>query len=158
MKPSRAWVARCWVSAQPPAKKNGRSNRKKNFGNVILVEINGRWEWLLLASRCFSGGPAMIERVIAVKNRSHNPKTTDTKLQSFFHDQTGRSRPEAGLKPECRCPIFMQSRSFSLTCIYSLSCSCNTRCGKPWAINSTGHVSSILQLYIISIISPVSSA
>jgi len=32
------------------------------------------WEWL----------PATIERVIAVKNRSHNPKSTDTKLPSFF--------------------------------------------------------------------------
>jgi hypothetical protein len=51
------------------------------------VEINGWWEWL----------PATIERVMAVKNRSHNPKTTDTKLQSFFQDQTGRSRPEAAL-------------------------------------------------------------
>ncbi len=40
--------------------------------------------------------PATIDRVIAVtplekqrdagKNRSHNPKTTDTKLQSFFFD------------------------------------------------------------------------
>ena len=37
-----------------------------------------------------SGLPATIERVIAVKNRSHNPKSTDTKLQSFFFDQTGR--------------------------------------------------------------------
>jgi hypothetical protein len=43
-----------------------------------------------------------IDRVIAVKNRSHNPKTTDTKLQSFFFDQTGRSRPEAALTPEIR--------------------------------------------------------
>jgi hypothetical protein len=25
-----------------------------------------------------------IERIIAVKNRSHKPKTTNTKLQSFF--------------------------------------------------------------------------
>ena len=41
---------------------------------------------------------------------------------------------------------------------YSSSCVFNTRCGTPWAINSTGQVSSILQLYIISIISPVSSA
>jgi len=39
----------------------------------------------------------MIERVIAVKNRSHNPKTTDTKLQNFFHDLTGRSWPKAAL-------------------------------------------------------------
>jgi hypothetical protein len=43
------------------------------------------------------GIPATIERVIAVKNRSHNPKSTDTKLPSFFFDQTGRSRPEAAL-------------------------------------------------------------
>jgi hypothetical protein len=34
--------------------------------------------------------PAAIIRVIAVKNRSHNPKTTDSKLQSFFFDQSGR--------------------------------------------------------------------
>ena len=34
--------------------------------------------------------PAAIIRVIVVKNRSHNPKTTDSKLQSFFSDQTGR--------------------------------------------------------------------
>jgi len=40
----------------------------------------GWWEWL----------PATIERVIAVKNRSHNPKSTDTKLPSFFFDLTGR--------------------------------------------------------------------
>jgi hypothetical protein len=38
---------------------------------------------------------AKIERVIAVKNRSHSPKTNDTKLQSFFQDQTGRSRQGA---------------------------------------------------------------
>jgi len=50
----------------------------------------GWWEWLLLASRCFSSGAATIERVIAVKNRSHNPKSTDTKLPSFFFDLTGR--------------------------------------------------------------------
>jgi hypothetical protein len=52
--------------------------------------INGWWEW----------PPATITRVIAVtplekqrdasKNRSHNPKTTNTKLQSFFFDQTER--------------------------------------------------------------------
>jgi hypothetical protein len=67
--------------------------------------INGWWEWLLLASRCFSSGAATITRVIAVKsstssdeaNRSHNPKTTDTKLQSFFHDQIDRARPAAPL-------------------------------------------------------------
>ena len=41
---------------------------------------SGWWEWL----------PATIEGAIAVKNRSHNPKTTDSKLQSFFPDQTGR--------------------------------------------------------------------
>jgi len=46
----------------------------------VWVVINSWWEW----------PPAMITRVIAVKNRSHNPKTTDTKLQSFFSDQTGR--------------------------------------------------------------------
>jgi hypothetical protein len=44
--------------------------------NAILAAINGWWEWL----------PATIERVIAVKNRSHNPKTTDTNRQSFFFD------------------------------------------------------------------------
>jgi len=38
--------------------------------------FNGWWEWLA----------ATIERVIAVKNRSHNPKTTNTKLQRFFFD------------------------------------------------------------------------
>jgi hypothetical protein len=59
--------------------------------------IDGWWVRLLLASRCFSSGAATIERVIAVKNRSHNPKTTDAKLQSFFFDQTGRSRPAATL-------------------------------------------------------------
>jgi hypothetical protein len=42
----------------------------------LMSQIIGWWEWL----------PATIERVIAVKNRSHNPKTTDTKLQSFFID------------------------------------------------------------------------
>src|SRR5210317_1400597 len=55
----------------------------------------GWWEWLLLASRCFSSGAATIERVIAVKsstssdeaNCSHNPKSTDTKLPSFSFDQ-----------------------------------------------------------------------
>jgi len=45
------------------------------------AEINGWWEWL----------PATIIDVdptglIAVKNRSHNPKTTDTKNQSLFFD------------------------------------------------------------------------
>ncbi len=40
------------------------------------VVINGWWEW----------PPATIPRVIAVKNRSHNPKTTKIKLQSFFFD------------------------------------------------------------------------
>jgi len=47
---------------------------------TILVEVNDWWEW----------PPATITREIAVKNRSHNPKTTDTKLQSFFIDLTGR--------------------------------------------------------------------
>jgi hypothetical protein len=38
---------------------------------------------------------------IAVKNRSHNPKTTDSKLQSFFFDLIGRFFwPAAGLTPE----------------------------------------------------------
>jgi hypothetical protein len=40
------------------------------------VVINGWWEW----------PPATITRVIAVKNRSHNPKTNGSKLQSFFFD------------------------------------------------------------------------
>jgi hypothetical protein len=39
----------------------------------------------------------MITRVIAVKNRSHNPEATNTKLQGFFYDQTGRLRPAAVL-------------------------------------------------------------
>ncbi|MCP4628627.1 MAG: hypothetical protein GY850_34725 [bacterium] len=42
----------------------------------IQVEVNGWWEW----------PPATITREIAVKNRSHNPKIADTKLQSFFFD------------------------------------------------------------------------
>jgi hypothetical protein len=51
----------------------------------FLAEINGWWEWL----------PATIIDVdptgsIAVKNRSHSPKTADIKLQSLFFDQTGR--------------------------------------------------------------------
>jgi len=33
--------------------------------------MNGWWEWL----------PATITRVFAVKNRSHNPKTADTKIK-----------------------------------------------------------------------------
>jgi hypothetical protein len=37
-----------------------------------------------------SGFQPRFTRAIAVKNRSHNPKTTDTKLQSFFIDYTGR--------------------------------------------------------------------
>jgi len=37
-----------------------------------------------------SGFQPRFTRVIAVKNRSHNPKITATKLQSFFSDQTGR--------------------------------------------------------------------
>jgi hypothetical protein len=44
-----------------------------------------------------SGFQPRFTRAIAVKNRSHNPRTTDSKLQSFFSDQTGRSRPEASL-------------------------------------------------------------
>ncbi|MGB9437115.1 MAG: hypothetical protein WCB15_04175 [Desulfobacterales bacterium] len=51
--------------------------------------INGWWEWLLLASRCFSSGAATITRVIAVKsstssdeaNRSHNPKAKKNENQ-----------------------------------------------------------------------------
>ena len=59
----------------------GASTTPGKVGHDIFVNIlNGWWEWL----------PATIERVIAVKNRSHNPKTTDTKLQSFFFDQIGR--------------------------------------------------------------------
>jgi hypothetical protein len=59
------------------------------------VVINDWWEWPLLVSRCFSSGAATITRVIAVKNRSHNPNKAEIKLQSFFLDQTGRS-PKAG--------------------------------------------------------------
>jgi hypothetical protein len=36
-----------------------------------------------------SGFQPRFTRAIAVKNRSHNPKTTDSKLQSFFFDLTG---------------------------------------------------------------------
>ncbi|MGD9261736.1 MAG: hypothetical protein PVG44_14930 [Desulfobacterales bacterium] len=36
--------------------------------------MNGWWEWL----------SATITRVFAVKNRSHNPKTADTKLKVSF--------------------------------------------------------------------------
>jgi len=43
--------------------------------------INGWWERL---------SAAIYPRAIAVKNRSHNPKTTEIKSQSFFLDQTGR--------------------------------------------------------------------
>jgi hypothetical protein len=57
---------------------------------IIQVEVNGWWEWPLLASRCFSSGAATITREIAVKNRSHNLKTTVTKQPSFFLDLTGR--------------------------------------------------------------------
>jgi len=42
--------------------------------------VIGWWEW----------PPATITRDIAVKNRSHDPKTVDTKLYSFFFDLTGR--------------------------------------------------------------------
>ncbi|MCP4630627.1 MAG: hypothetical protein GY850_45000 [bacterium] len=38
------------------------------------MQVNGWWEWPL----------ATITREIAVENRSHNLKTADTKLQSFF--------------------------------------------------------------------------
>jgi hypothetical protein len=41
---------------------------------VNQVVINAWWEW----------PPATITQVIAVKNRSHNPKTTEIKSQSFF--------------------------------------------------------------------------
>jgi len=41
---------------------------------VNQVVINAWWEW----------PPATITREIAVKNRSHNPKTTEIKSQSFF--------------------------------------------------------------------------
>jgi hypothetical protein len=51
-------------------------------------------------AKCETQQRPIIERVIAVKNRSHNPKTTDTKLQSFFSDQTGRSRPAAALNTD----------------------------------------------------------
>jgi hypothetical protein len=47
-----------------------------------------------VASACiplFSSGAVTITRKIAVKNRSHNPKIADTKLQSFFLDLTGGS-------------------------------------------------------------------
>jgi hypothetical protein len=37
-----------------------------------------------------SGFQPRFIRTIAVKNRSHNPKSTDTTLTSFFIDQTGR--------------------------------------------------------------------
>jgi len=55
---------------------------RKNYikFNIIQAVINGLGKWL----------SATIERVIAVKNRSHNLKTTDIKLQSFFFDLTGR--------------------------------------------------------------------
>jgi hypothetical protein len=61
------------------------------------VEINGGEEWFLVAFRCFQSGAATIEQLIAVENRSHDPKTTGTKLQDFFSDQTGRLRPAAAL-------------------------------------------------------------
>jgi len=38
-----------------------------------------------------SGFQPRFTRAITVKNRSHNPKSTDTKLQSFFFDKIGRS-------------------------------------------------------------------
>jgi len=44
-----------------------------------------------------SGFQPRFTQAIAVKNRSHNPKTTDSKLQSFFSDQTERLRPDAAL-------------------------------------------------------------
>jgi hypothetical protein len=44
------------------------------------------------------GSPAKKQRD-ASKNRSHNPKTIDSK-HSFFFDLTGRSRPAAALKLE----------------------------------------------------------
>jgi hypothetical protein len=37
-----------------------------------------------------SGFQPRFIRAIAVKNRSHNPNTTEIKSQSFFLDQTGR--------------------------------------------------------------------
>jgi len=43
------------------------------------MQVNGWWEW----------PPATITREIAVKNRSHNLKAIDTKLQSFFFDFIG---------------------------------------------------------------------
>jgi hypothetical protein len=46
---------------------------------------------------CWERLSAAISRVIAVKSRFHNPKTTDTKLQSFFFDQTGRFWPKTPL-------------------------------------------------------------
>jgi len=58
-----------------------------------------------------SGFQPRFIRTIAVKpstssdesNRSHNPKSTDTKLPSFFINQTGRFFwPAAGLKPDTR--------------------------------------------------------
>jgi hypothetical protein len=54
-----------------------------------MIGVNDWWEW----------PPATITRTreIAVKNRSHNPKTTVTKQQSFFLDLTGRLRPAAPL-------------------------------------------------------------
>jgi hypothetical protein len=50
------------------------------------------------------GYPAKKQRD-ASKNRSHNPKTADTKLLSFFSDQTGCS-PAGGLKPDTRNLLF----------------------------------------------------
>jgi hypothetical protein len=37
-----------------------------------------------------SGFQPRFTHAIAVKNRSHNPKITEIKSQSFFFDQTGR--------------------------------------------------------------------
>ena len=45
-----------------------------------------------------SGFQPRFTRAIAVKNRSHNPKSTDTKLPSFFFDQTGRFSGQGGAR------------------------------------------------------------
>jgi hypothetical protein len=56
---------------------------------IIQVEVNGWWEW----------PPATITREIAVKNRSHNPKTSATKLQSFLSIWLAAFQAGGGAEP-----------------------------------------------------------
>ena len=62
-----------------------------------------------------SGFLPRFTRAIGVKNRSHHPKTNDTKLQSSLFDQTGRFFwPADGLTPATSDNMLLEKRDYGL--------------------------------------------